>query len=129
MATFAYGLGEDMVLEVERETIEVSTALPQPSKFWKATDSQGHEHAYVDGPDHYPTLRLEVREYWCEECHEDHEESWRVCRICGETVKPGTFVDTSPQYLPGRTGYFLNGEPITKERAEEIMADIREQRG
>lgn len=125
MASFTYELGEEMVLEVEREMIEVSTALPRPSKSWKATDSQGHEHAYVDAPDIYPTLRIETRAYWCEDCHEEHEESWRVCRICGETVTPGTYVDTTPQYLPGRTAYTLNGELITKDRAEEILARAR----
>lgn len=127
MATMSYRFGDD-VLEIDREMIEVSTALPQASKSWKATDSNGHEHAYVDGPDQYPTLRIEVRVYWCEECHEEHEESWRVCRLCGETVRPGTFVDTAPQYLPGRTAYTLNGEPITKDRAEEILARAQRER-
>lgn len=128
MATFAHHLDQGSVLEVDREMIEISTGLPQPSKTWKATDSQGHEHAYADGPDHYPTLRPEYREFWCPDCHEEHEESWLVCRICGEQVTPGTYVDTTPQYLPGRTSYLLNGEPITKERAEELMADAARHR-
>lgn len=120
-----FHLGDD-VLEIERDMIEVSTGLPQPSKSWTVTDSQGHEHAYADGPDRYPTLRPEYRTFWCPDCHEEHEESWLVCRLCGERVEPGTYVDTTPQFLPGRTSYTLNGEPITKERADGIIAAAKE---
>ncbi|MFD4740594.1 hypothetical protein ACFWNQ_25000 [Streptomyces virginiae] len=119
-----FHLGDD-VLEIERDMIQVSTGLPQPSKSWKTTDSQGHEHAYADGPDRYPTLRVEGRTFWCPDCHEEHEETRLVCRLCGERVDPGTYIDTSPQYLPGRTSYLLNGEPITKERAEELLAEAK----
>lgn len=126
MASFTYELDEDTILKVDRETIEVSTALPQASKAWKATDSQGHEHAYADGPDRYPTLETRFGEpYWCDDCRDEHQDSWLVCRICGEAVEPGTFVDTSPQFLPGRVSYTLNGKPITKDRAEEILTRTR----
>jgi hypothetical protein len=120
----AFHFGDD-VLEIERDMIEISTGLPQPSKSWKTTDRQGHKHAYADGPDRYPTLRPEYRPFWCPDCHEEHEESWLVCRICGERIEPGTYVDTTPQIRPGRTSYTLNGEPVTKERADEIIAEAK----
>lgn len=127
MASMRYELDDDTILEIEREVIEYSTALPQPDPRWRAVDSNGHEHAYAEGTDHYPTLKPVFGEpYWCEDCNGEHQDSWLVCRECGEKVTPGTRVDTSIQRMPGRTEYLLNGEPIPESRAQEILADMRE---
>lgn len=129
MANFKYDLGDNTVLEVDREMIEYSTALPQLDPKWRGADSQGHEHAYADGADHYPSLDLILGEpYWCEDCQDEHQDSWRVCRICGEKVTPGTFVDTSVKYMPGRTQYLLNGEPISEERANVLIQAMQDRR-
>ncbi len=107
-------------LTIETDSIEVTSALPQTDKNWRHTDQRGHEHYWADG---YPTL-VEIidRTYWCADCGGDHRETHLECRVCQETVVPGTFVDMGRRFVPGRSVYRLNGVPITKERFDEIRA-------
>lgn len=105
-------------LVMETEQIEVTSALPQPDHNWRFTDAQGHEHFWRDG---YPTLVSVADEtYWCPDCGDDHTDTHLECAICGEAIVPGTYFHAGRQFVPGRTSYRLNGEPITKERYEEI---------
>lgn len=119
-------LPNDQVLEVEHSGQWVQTALPQPDPTWRTRDANGHEHAYADQPDHYPTLKREHGEtYWCGDCDDEHQDSWLVCRLCGERVDPGTVIDTTPQWLPGPSAYLLDGMPISKEQGDELVAEWR----
>lgn len=113
-------------LRVETEMIDVTSGLPRPSKSWTYTDQQGHQHRYDDG---YPTLVTVVeRTYWCDECNDEHQDTHLACGLCGEEISPGV-VGPSPfrEFAPGRISAYLNDEPISRERYEEIMAEIRSQ--
>lgn len=115
-------------LEVESAGEWVRSNLPEPDTTWRGTDSNGHEHWYAEGANHYPTLKQVAGEtYWCVECREEHVDTWLECPICGERVIPGT-------RIPGRVWvsrgarYFWNGEPISSERATEIMTAVQQAR-
>ncbi len=116
-------------LEIETEHIEVSTALPQPDPRWTYTDHAGHRHAYgARGPvtQMYPTLALRESEpYWCNDCDDEHTDRWYECPLCGEKIEPGTFVDTSPQYISGYTSYLIDGEPVTEAEGKALLAEIQ----
>ncbi|WP_329215324.1 hypothetical protein OG352_06605 [Streptomyces sp. NBC_01485] len=117
-------LADDSVLEVEHDGDWVQSDMPQPDPRWRATDSNGHEHYYAEGSDRYPTLELVFGEpYWCEDCRDEHQDNWYECRQCREKVRPGTRIDSTPKWIAGPTYYSLNGEPIGKERADEILAE------
>lgn len=118
-------------LVIEREMIDVTSALPYPSETWRATDINGHEHYRENGE--YPTLNYvidSVETWFCADCNEEHTDTTGhyECRLCGEIVEPGMTVDTHRRYAPGRTFATLNGEPIGMERAEHILAKLRESR-
>ncbi len=117
MATITGDFG---TLVIETEMIDVTSALPQPSKTWTYTDRQGHVHYWRDG---YPTLEREPdgEPYYDEDLGEEYQPTKLVCAICREPIVPGTFVDTSHRYIPGRTQATLNGQPITEERARQII--------
>lgn len=129
MATSTQGNFSDLRIEVEQ--VEVTSNLPQPDKNWRYTDQQGHEHYYsVEGHVHssrYPTLREVVdRSYWCGDCEDEHEDTHLECKVCGETIVPG-MVEPSGfrEFAPGRRQAYLNGVPISGERAEEIMGQMK----
>jgi len=110
-------------LTAETEAIEVTSGLPQADKSWRHTDQQGHEHYWRDG---YPTLVWVVDgQEWVEDLGEFVDYGHLACPLCDETIVPGTYIDTFRRFAPGRTTYKLNGEPITKERYEEILAARR----
>lgn len=124
-----FTLGGGDVLEFEREGEWVHSDLPQPDPEWRAADSNGHEH-YASKTERgvvtYPTLKNVAGEpYWCADCEDDHQDEWRVCRRCGEEVLPGARIDATPKWMPLRDAYLLNGEPISRERANEIISEVR----
>lgn len=113
-------------LEIETDTIEYSTALPQPDPKWTYTDRAGHGHAYGGSSNPYPTLaRKHGEPYWCADCRDEHVDEWLECPQCGEKITPGTYIDTSVRRMPGLTSYLLDGRPITKEEAEAFLAEMR----
>ncbi|MFI2620421.1 hypothetical protein [Streptomyces sp. NPDC018584] len=120
---------EGRTLEVETERIEVTTALPQPDPRWTYTDRAGHEHAYGQrgsAAHTYPTLaRRESEPYWCSDCDDEHTDVWFECPLCGEQIEPGTFIDTSPQYMPGPTTYLIDGEPVTEAEGKALLDEIQ----
>lgn len=112
-------------LEIEVERIEVTTALPQPDPRWTYTDHAGHGHAYGSKTQPYPTLvRRQSEPYWCPDCQDEHTDSWLECPLCGEKIQPGTYVDTSPQYIAGPTSYLIDGRPASKEEGDALFAQI-----
>jgi hypothetical protein len=114
-------LGDFGELTIETDQIEVTSALPQADKNWRYTDRQGHEHYWDDG---YPTLAVIYDAfYWCQDCGVEHADTHLECPTCQERIVPGTFVEMGRRFVPGRSTYRLNGEPITKERYEEIRGD------
>ena len=119
-------------LEIEQERVEVSTALPQPDPKWTYTDHAGHQHAYGTSgsvTDRYPTLVLRESEpYWCSDCQDEHTDTWLECPLCGEKITPGTYIDTSPKYLPGLTSYLIDGQPVSKEEGDALFAQMRAER-
>ncbi|MFF3928592.1 hypothetical protein [Streptomyces hirsutus] len=114
-------------LSFESDGQWITSNLPQPDPKWKATDKQGHEHHYAEGPDRYPTLTAVSGEpYWCDDCCDDeHRDTWYECRQCGERITPGTYVDSSPRYISGPARYYWNGEPISVEKANEIIVEMQ----
>lgn len=112
-------------LRVETEMIDVTSGLPRPDETWSYIDRQGHGHRYDNG---YPTL-VEVvdRTYWCADCNDEHQDTHLECRICGESIEPG-MRGPSPfrEFAPGRTAYYLNDEPISPERYQEIVEQAGE---
>jgi hypothetical protein len=118
-------------LEIDTERIDVSTALPQPDPNWTYTDRASHTHTYGQpGERTYPTLELRTSEpYWCAECEDEHTDTWFECPLCGEKIDPGTRIDTSPKYIPGLTSYRIDGQHVTKEEAEALLAQIQAARG
>lgn len=117
---------EGHTLEIEVERVEVTTGLPQPDPSWKYTDRTGHQHAYGSRENPYPTLVRRYSEpYWCEECQDEHTDSWMECPLCAETIQPGTRIDTSPQYIAGPASYLIDGRPASKEEGDALFARIR----
>lgn len=110
-------------LVIEREIIPVHY-LSDIDANWTFTDAAGHEHhCEYEAADHYPTLRRVTEgTWWCEDCEDEHESTHLACRLCGETIRPGT---TGPgtKYIPGMITATFNGELISRERAEQIAAE------
>jgi hypothetical protein len=115
------------VLEFEDNGEWISSDLPQPDPNWRAADSNGHEHAATttgSGRVTYPTLEAVVGEpYWCEDCRDEHQDTWYECRICREKVEPGSRIDLTPKWFSTGAQYYWNGDPISVERANEIIAE------
>lgn len=108
-------------LRIETEPIEITSLGSQPDKNWRYTDKAGHRHHWEDG---YPTLTTVVEPpYWCEDCHDEHQDSHFECSLCGERIAPGVTCNPWREFTVGRVNYYLDDEPITKERAEEIMRE------
>jgi hypothetical protein len=111
-------------LTIEVEQVDVTSALPRADQQWRYMDRTGHEHHWDNG---YPTLATVVDEtYWCDDCDDEHQISHLECPQCHETITPAT-VPAPPwrEYIPGRRSYFLNGEEITQEQAQELINRTR----
>lgn len=101
---------------LEREMIDVTMGWHStPNEFWRATDSNGHEHRYDKG---YPTLRVVVdRSHWCDghegmynhDPHEEVDESHYECLLCGEVVEPAMDPPGTPKSIPGRISGRIEG--------------------
>lgn len=127
MATHTLTL-PDGELEFESGGEWVRSSLPEPDPNWRGADSNGHEHYYAPGPDRYPTLKQVAGEpYWCDSCEDEHVDTWLECPICGEQVTPGTRTP-EPVWVSKGSRYFWNGEPISTERANEILAVVQQAR-
>ena len=114
---------EDGVLEFNQDVEWITSDLPEPDPNWKGADSNGHEHHAVVEAEHvtYPTLKLAAGEpYWCPDCRDEHTDTWWECPACGEKVTPGTRPST-PKPIIRSQQYYWDGEPISSERANEIM--------
>lgn len=119
--------GDFGTLTIETDMIDVTTGLPGPDKAWRFTDANGHEH-YWSADAYYPTLKVVVdRVWWCSDCNDEHEDDHLECKLCGEVIVPGT-VGPSPfrTFAPGPRSAFLNGEPISPERADDLIGQARE---
>ena len=118
-------------IRLERDYTEVNIASRVADERWKFTDSNGHEHSYTSKPrdhgDHYPTLiYVPGPTYYCADCNDEHEDyavSRYECRTCGEAIVPGSREPQNPEALVlNRQSIYLNGEPVTKEHAEELLS-------
>jgi hypothetical protein len=108
--------------------IDVTSVLPYADPAWRFTDAAGHEHYRAEND--YPTLRFVLdssKRWWCADCHEEHieEHGHYECAQCGETVVPGEKTDTYHRYQPGRRAAYLNGQPISEDRARTIIESMR----
>jgi hypothetical protein len=111
-------------LAIETEQVDVTSALPRPDRTWQYTDRQGHEHRWERTlVSDYPTLTEVVDEkYWCDDCDDWHREFHMECATCGEHVEPRMVGQGAARELvPGRTSYRLNGDPISRERGQQII--------
>lgn len=120
MATNTF-LMEDGELEFEDGGQWITSDFPEPDPNWKGADSNGHEHYYSEGPHRYPTLKQVAGDpYWCVDCRDEHVDTWFECPICGEQVVPGSRT-ARPVWVSTGSSYTWNGEPISRERANEII--------
>lgn len=118
------------ILEIRQDWIDVTTALPQSDPKWTFTDAAGHPHAYGGQDLQYPTLVIKSGEpYWCEDCEDEHVDEWYECALCGEKIRPGTHVDTSPKQIPGLRSATIDGEPATEQQVEAFIATSQAARG
>lgn len=102
-------------LTVEQDFIDVSTNLPKLDPRWSASDTAGHFHA-VSADGSYPTLVKKTEHRECDgECCRDGEcedgsgydvTVW-ACRLCGETVTPGSAPGPHYGSVPGRTSWTI----------------------
>lgn len=133
LQTFDFETAEGTV-RVERTYQEVNMQGPVADESWRFTDGNGHEHYYAKEKDpeaeygsHYPTLAyVPGPSYYCGDCGDEHEDyalSRYECRICGETVEPGSREPHNPEalVLTSQAAY-LNGEFITREQAEDLLS-------
>lgn len=115
--------GSRGTLEVNREAIPVHY-MSDIDGNWRFTDAAGHvHHCEYAAPDHYPTLITVLdASWWCEDCHDEHDDTHLECRQCGQEIQPGM---TGPgiRYIAGLTTYTLDGEEITEERAMALVAE------
>lgn len=133
MASFSMS-HEGHELTVETESIDV-TCMTEPDPGWKFTDKAGHTHSYVadrpGGP--YPTLEYRTQHDHADdgECDADGDQEFcypvLVCKRCGQPVRPGTRAGT-PTRIPGMTTYTIDGEPVSKQAAEDFAATMRRER-
>lgn len=128
MTRFALS-GPQGELVIEREIIPVNY-LSDIDANWMFTDAAGHvHHCEYEAADHYPTLRRVTDDtWWCEDCEDEHESTHLECRLCGEVIRPGT---TGPgtKYIAGMITCTLDGEPVTREQADQVIAEWRRARG
>lgn len=81
-------------LVVEAETMDVTpSSVTKPDMKWTLTDARGHFHAFSTDEDYpLPTLERETRERAIFDTDEDEpdiwEESFYVCRLCGQEIEP-----------------------------------------
>jgi hypothetical protein len=120
-------------LVITRELVEVHY-LSDQDHGWKFTDAAGHHHAWAAGggewpsPANYPTLKIVVDEiYWCGDCRDEHTHEHLECVQCGERIYPGT---TGPGtiYVDGPVTITYNGEEISQEQADQLIAEYRRQK-
>lgn len=120
--------GRMPTLETDTEVVEYRTlGGPEPDPDWTYTDKAGHQHHYTKDYPHWPTLKWILdRTYWCESCQDDHEEGHWACAICEEEIKPGE-VNRAPRTIsrPGRITYLVDGEPVTKERFDDVAKEVQ----
>ncbi len=125
-AVYRGGFGE---LRIETDMIDVTSIGPEPDPDWDYTDHHEHRHFHSDTEDPYPTLKWVIDyRYWCEDCHDEHTEGHRACKQCDERISPGTMHFPGRRYVPGLPECYLNGEPISPERARELIVSMEADR-
>jgi len=129
MMTYSFNGHE---LEIVAESVEITSInSSEPDPDWTETDAAGHRHYHskteTGGP--YPTLMWKPDMVHCQDCHEEEDHGYLVCGECGERVQPG-FRPLSPArtFIPGLTSYTIDGEPVSKQAAEDFMAAMRQER-
>ncbi len=123
---------EGHTLEIQREVIDV-TPMAEPDPGWTFTDRAGHTHGYTDGAPDGPYTTLEYRTVHDHaddgECDADGDQEFcypvLVCKRCAQPVRPGTRAPLFRQNMPGMTTYLIDGEPVSKQAAEDFMAASR----
>ena len=122
-------------LRIEQDVIPVHY-MHAADENWRFTDAAGHEHYWTGEPllmidgSHYPSLIYVVDE-WCYRDHglygdasdpDGHPAAAHYeCRLCGEHVSPG-MTGPGTTMIPGMRTAYLDDEPVSGERAEEVMA-------
>jgi hypothetical protein len=120
---------EGHTLEIQREVIDV-TPMAEPDPAWTYTDRAGHTHGYTDGAPDGPYTTLEYRTVHDHaddgECDADGNQEFcypvLVCKRCAQPVRPGTRAPLFRQNMPGMTTYLIDGEPVSKQAADDFMA-------
>lgn len=130
MAKSSLILGPGQVLEYTVDVQEVRTlgdVWTEADKDWCYADKYHHVHFWEDG---YPTLEwFSDEDYWCESCRDMHCDTWQRCPRCHEKIVPGTTKHYGPKYIQGMHQYYLNGERITDEQANELIDAARNKIG
>ena len=113
--------GDFGTLRIEREWIDV-TMMGGNWKYdpdWEFVDRAGHTHWRFDA--RFPTLVWvvdDVHYHDGDECADGH----LACSLCFEPIEPGRVPASS--FIPGLVSYYLDGEPIPPEQAEELLGMV-----
>ena len=102
-------------LVVENQVETVQSLSPKPDPNWSTVDDAGHYHAYAQdqtgGQPPYPTLTPRTRHHDCDGIHlaptmddgcEGWDETYYVCPICDEQIRPGQLAGPHETRIAGR---------------------------
>ena len=103
-------LKNGQTLRVVRNDIDV-TPMQEPDPAWVFTDKQGHVHTWTS----------RTWEYYEPDEDVDDWEPYSYCKQCDELVYP-QIRTAQRQFIYSPTLYLLDGESITKEQAEALLA-------
>lgn len=123
---------EGHTLEIQTERVDV-TPMMEPDPNWTFTDAAGHEHSYTasDHAGHYPTLAYLPHHGHADdedECDYDDDQHLcypvLACTECSEEIRP-VLRPGRPASIPGLTSYLIDGQPVSKQAADDFMAAAR----
>lgn len=100
---------------IEQDMIDVTPEY-EPDPSWVHTDSNGHVHRWMAGPDPLASLRNpreqtaelpslvrvdDPEPHWCPECLGDYQPQHYECRLCRDVVTPQYRRTVGRYHIPG----------------------------
>jgi hypothetical protein len=107
-------------LEMTTDVIDVTSAfgVRSPNLAWEFVDEAGHYHSFTkDG--HLPTTSVHSIIHGAGS-DEEWTETYRVCKLCAETIDPKYDVDHSTQVMPGRSSWIAEVRGVHLEAGKEV---------
>ena len=125
-----YGADETSRVHCAGRTLTVVRRGVRPvlDENWTATDAAGHQHAYGDSENPYPTL-TRVSDGLAEPSENpddpgDIERYHLACVQCGEKMWPSPS-GPATDLAPGGYSYWIDGEPVSRRDARQFTDLIR----